>query len=248
MAPTTDKLTRMLDKIAKLLAKAEATTYPAEAEAFTEHAERLMIRYGIGKAEVDAERGRQGQTREPIVEKRTDFKGLWAATRVEGIGDVLLSSGLVTVLQSKSRDFARLFVIGAESDVDQMLRLADSLVIQQEAALVSWWATVTDKSWMTQAEQRRERREFVRGWYVGASLRLQDVVGQEATGGKELVLADRKQRADAWVGEQYPDIKAARAQKIARGSAEASRAGVAAGKSADVNGRKLAGAAMKALA
>jgi hypothetical protein len=239
MSATEDKLARMLDKIAKLLAKAESSTFPAEAEAFTEHAERLMVRYGIGKAEVDAERGRQGQTREPIVEKHLDLDGTYRHAALEGLQWVLAAYSTVTTLQAKGKAYARLFIIGAESDVAQMSQLAESLRIQEAAAMRAWWANQTSKAWMTQAEQRRERREFIFGFYRGASVRLRQIVGEEAGGGKELVLVARKARADEWIGEQYPELKPARAVRLERGSRDAKAAGERAGLTADVNGRKI---------
>lgn len=245
---TTDKLARMLDKIAKLLAKAESSEFPAEAEAFTEHAQRLMIRYGIGKAEVDAERGRQGQTREPIVERHMDLPGTYRNAMLEGLQWVVGAYRLVAIMQSKSKVHARLYLVGAESDVAQMERLCESLMIQQGAAMKAWWLGVEDKSWMTQAEQRRERREFIFGYYRAAAHKLGQIVGEESSGaGTELVLADRKGRADEWVGEQYPAIKEARAVKLQRGSMAATAAGLKAGREADVNGRKLDGLGMAAL-
>lgn len=235
-------LDKQLDKIAKLLRKAESTEYPAEAEAFREHAERLMIRYGIDKAAVDMERGRQGQTREPIVEKHLVIGGSYQINQLNGLALLLSETRLVTTLQAtRSRDSYRvLYVIGTESDVDQMLRLAESMLIQQRTALTKWWATVEGKGWMTETERLNERKEFVLGFFAGAALRLREIVGQEAsTGSGELVLADRKQRANEWVGEKYPNIPDARQQKIARGTAEATRAGVVEGKKADVNGKKV---------
>ena len=66
-----------LDLIAKLLAKAEQTT-PEEAEALTEHAERLMVKYGIEQARIDERRARLGQTQEEIVKERMLFTGAYA--------------------------------------------------------------------------------------------------------------------------------------------------------------------------
>lgn len=234
-----EKLAKMKAKIAMLLAKAESTTFPAEAETFTEHAERLMVRYGIAKAEVDEERGKLGQTREPIVEKHLDLDGTYRAAALEGVQWVLAAYSTVTTLQSKGKAWARLFVIGAESDVAQMLQLVESLRIQEAAAMRSWWANVDDKSWMTQAEQRKERREFIFGFYRGATVRLRQVVGEEAGGGKELVLVKRKERAEEWMGEKYPNLKPARQVRLEGGSRAARVAGERAGLTADVNGRKV---------
>src|SRR5690606_33971635 len=66
-----------LDLITKLLAKAESTT-PEEAEALTEHAERLMLKYGIEQARIDEQRARRGEAQEEIVKERMLFTGAYA--------------------------------------------------------------------------------------------------------------------------------------------------------------------------
>src|SRR3954470_13978333 len=45
---------QVLDRVRGLLAKAEATSFPAEAEAFTAKAQELMARHAIDRIVVDA--------------------------------------------------------------------------------------------------------------------------------------------------------------------------------------------------
>ena len=66
-----------IDLIAKLLAKAESTT-PEEAEALTEHAERLMLKYGIEQARIDEQRFRDGGAQDEIVQEQMLFTGAYA--------------------------------------------------------------------------------------------------------------------------------------------------------------------------
>ncbi len=236
------KIDRKLDTIAKLLAKAESTQYPAEAQAYTEHAQRLMVRYGIDKAAVDAERGRQGRTQEAIIEFKIELSGVYKTVQRLGLQAVMLEYKLVKLLQQTGRLTDKLYVIGAESDVKQMVQLADSLKIQQTTAVASWWARFdpAQKSWMTEAEKSAERREFALAFYTGAAAKLHSIMNEESEAtGTELVLVARKERADAWAAEQYPNTRKARAVRLGRGSAQASQDGHRAGLSADVNGRKV---------
>ncbi|MEE3919447.1 DUF2786 domain-containing protein [Micromonospora sp. BRA006-A] len=54
LAAATPSGSRMLDRVRALLAKAESTGYPAEAEAFTAKAQELMARHSIDAALLDA--------------------------------------------------------------------------------------------------------------------------------------------------------------------------------------------------
>lgn len=238
------ELDKRLDTIAKLLAKAESTKFPAEAEALTEQAERMMIRYGIDKAQVDMERGKRGEVREPIVERQVDYHGQTRYTHLDGASDVIHAFSLATCLQRRGRSMDTLYIIGAQTDVSQMIQLANSLMIQATAAQVAWWRTHTDKAWMTQGERRIERREYLISWYRGATVRARRIVaearGESSAGtGAEIVLADRQARAQAAVGEMYPGIKHARAARLTRGSDEARRSGVKDGLTANVNGKAV---------
>src|SRR5690606_32589521 len=47
-------------------------------ESLTEHAERLMVKYGIEQARLDARRAETGQAREEIVQERMLFAGAYA--------------------------------------------------------------------------------------------------------------------------------------------------------------------------
>ncbi|MGO1920858.1 MAG: DUF2786 domain-containing protein, partial [Microbacterium sp.] len=89
-----------MDLIAKLLAKAESTT-PEEAEALTEHAERLMVKYGIEQARLDARRAKLGQAREEIVQEQMVFTGSYARDIRELGGNVAFALGSIRPMQSE---------------------------------------------------------------------------------------------------------------------------------------------------
>lgn len=236
MSPTNTKL----DLINKLLAKAANTPYPAEAQAFQEHAERLMIRYGVEKAQLDAERAGSGRVREEIVERKYPLTGVYRRARLDGLVHVARCMDTTMTLQSKSATAITLHVVGAQSDVEQLLRLFDSLLQQVNHAMISWWAGVSDKSWMTEQEKRTERRQFQLSFFYSVGSRLRTVVSEESAG-SELVLAGRRQRAEDKARELYPQMVSGRSRRLAAGSYAAGLAGSRAGQTADVFAGKVAG-------
>lgn len=193
-----------LDLIAKLLAKAESTT-PEEAEALTEHAERLMLKYGIEQAQLDERRGRLGQQQEQIVKERMLFTGVYAKDMREiGIG-VAHALGVVRpVLQDFSRA-AGLILVGHASDVRQVQTLTSSLQVQAMVAMRDWWLAVRE-FYVDEREsvRRRARSGFIRGFAVGVMSRIEEsrrVAVEEGGSGTELVLTARRSRVDAAVDE-----------------------------------------------
>lgn len=191
-----------LDLIAKLLAKAESTT-PEEAEALTEHAERLIVKYGIEQAQIDERRGLQGQTQEQIVTERMLFRGVYAKDLREiGIG-VARGLGAVRPILADYPPIAGLLLVGHASDVSQVKTLTTSLQVQGTVAMRAWWLAHRHH-YVDQREgvKRRARSGFLRGFAVGAMSRIREsrrVIVDESGTGTELVLASRRSRVDAAV-------------------------------------------------
>lgn len=209
-----------LDLIAKLLAKAESTT-PEEAEALTEHAERLIMKYGIEQAQIDERRGRLGQTREQIVTERMLFRGVYAKDLREiGIG-VAMAFETVRPLVGEFPPVSALYLVGHESDVRQAQTLTASLEVQAMVAMRDWWLTHRDLyARHREGDRRRARSGFLRGFAVGVMNRISEsrrVAVDESTAGTDLVLVSRRSRVDAAVGEM-----ATRAARPRRGADAAS--------------------------
>lgn len=192
-----------LDLIAKLLAKAESTT-PEEAEALTEHAERLMVKYGIEQARLDARRAKLGQEREEIVQEQMVFTGSYARDFRELGGNVAFALGSIRPMQSERAGGGFiLYFVGFMSDVQQAKILTASLEVQAMVAMRAWWASRRELyRWHSESEKRRARSGFIRGFGIGAAQRLREsraaIVEEEGTG-TALVLADRQDRVDAAV-------------------------------------------------
>ncbi|MGJ0390229.1 DUF2786 domain-containing protein [Microbacterium sp. CGR1] len=209
-----------LDLIAKLLAKAESTT-PEEAEALTEHAERLIMKYGIEQAQIDERRGRLGQPQEQIVTERMLFRGVYAKDLREiGIG-VAMAFETVRPLVGEFPPVSALYLVGHESDVRQAQTLTASLEVQAMVAMRDWWLTHRDLyARHREGERRRARSGFLRGFAVGVMNRIAEsrrVVVHESTAGTDLVLVSRRRRVDAAVDEM-----ATRAARPRRGADAAS--------------------------
>ncbi|GAA4783398.1 DUF2786 domain-containing protein [Microbacterium gilvum] len=192
-----------LDLIAKLLAKAESTT-PEEAEALTEHAERLMVKYGIDRARIDARRAREGRSQESVVMERMLSTGAYAR-ELRDLGAIVADAlGTLRPLQAEPAGAgAILYLVGFSSDVQQALVLIESLRVQALVAMRRWWSRERDAwRWASESERRRARRGFILGFGVGAAARIREnrrVVVEEAGTGTELVLASRRARVDAYV-------------------------------------------------
>jgi hypothetical protein len=191
-----------LDLIAKLLAKAESTT-PEEAEALTEHAERLMVKYGIEQARIDDRRGRLGQEREEIITERIVFTGTYARDLRDLGAAVALALGSVRPMQAEHRGGSILYLVGYASDAQQARVLTESLQVQAMVAMRAWWAVHRDRYRpFSEGDKRRARSSFIRGFANGVSGRIGEsrrALIEEAGTGTELVLSSRRERVDAYV-------------------------------------------------
>lgn len=194
-----------LDLITKLLAKAESTT-PEEAEALTEHAERLMVKYGIEQAQIDDRRAQTGEAHEQIVEAARSITGVYARDIRDLVAAVAEGLGNVRALQSKRWDGTLVVhLVGFESDVRQATILSKSLEVQAMIAMRAWWSR--ERRFFTgvsEAGRRRARSGFIRGFGVGAGTRIKSnrrIIVEEASAGTELVLASRLERVDASIGK-----------------------------------------------
>jgi hypothetical protein len=118
-----------LHKVTSLLAKAESTTYPDEAEALTAKAQQLMTRYAIDRAQLDAGRGD-----EPVAGgRRLAVDDPYANPRF------LLLSAVADANRCRSvwtRQWGFATVFGDEGDLDAVEMLYTSLLVQATRAMV----------------------------------------------------------------------------------------------------------------
>lgn len=190
--------------IAQLLAKAEATT-PEEAEALTEHAERLMVKYGIDQAIIDERRAKTGAVSEKIIQVQMAFTGPYRGEMIHLGSSVMNGLGTLRAMQytGGTGKVFTLYLIGFESDVAQAQVLIASLQVQSAVAVRAWWKlNKTPYAGENSYTQEKARRSFVHGFGTGAGSRIRAnraTIVQEASTGTDLVLVSRKSRVDAFV-------------------------------------------------
>lgn len=186
---------KKIELIQQLLAKAESTT-PAEAEALTEAAERLMVKYGIEQAMLDS---KSGKLSEEIITDWMEFKGVYILEMIALGAAVCNGLGNLRVMQSRYKNkWTRLHIIGFKSDVERAKQLISSLQVQAAVAVRAWWKLHKDEYVLYASyDQEVARRSFVRGFASGAGERIrssrQQVV-EEAGSGTELVLVSRDRK------------------------------------------------------
>lgn len=119
---------KLLTRIRALLAKAEATDYPAEAEALTAKAQDLMTRHAIDEALVHAEAG--GSI--TVSGRRIHIDNPYSLEKA------ILLNGVAGANRSKAvwSDFAAsMTIVGVPTDLDQIEMLFTSLLIQATRAM-----------------------------------------------------------------------------------------------------------------
>ncbi|MBX5333099.1 DUF2786 domain-containing protein [Rhodococcus fascians] len=121
---------KVLGKIRGLLAKAESTQFPAEAEAFSAKAQDLMTRYAIDHAllESDNPRGSIGD----VTTRRILVDSPYSEAKSLLLHSVCEANGARTLWYKR---FALVNIVGLEVDLDLCELLFTSLLVQSSRAL-----------------------------------------------------------------------------------------------------------------
>lgn len=234
--------------IAGLLAKAERTDNDHERDAYNAQAERLMLKLGIERAELES----VGEVKpEEIIEIRKDWTGNYSITMVDFVSGVARGFGNLTTLQSKNHNgmLRTTYIIGHKSDVEEFSRLIDSLHLQAMSALKRWQReNREERRYYTDMEKYTGNRSFLAAFGSAVRRRLQVERVQEeqtASTGAALVLASKQDRVDEKVSEMYPVMGKARTGARTWDSSAAG-AGALAGRQANL-GEKAVGGSRGAL-
>jgi hypothetical protein len=229
------------DRVNKLMAKAESTEFPEEAEAFLAKAQELMTEYSIDEAMLRA--ARPGEAVEEIAELKLVYTG--------GMRKVLYRLGIRLAEYNGCRSFftdkrhakprnITVTVIGFPKDLERIELLDMSLKLQCAVALKKFVKENVDPQWH-RGYKRNEKREFVLGFTDGVGVKLrvaeENAIKEaaEAKGtGVELAIRSRKDQVDDWTDTNHPGLRAVRS-RIQRGSATAKRQGVDQGMAANTN-------------
>jgi hypothetical protein len=196
---------RLLSKVRALLAKAESTTFPEEAEALTAKAQELMARHEIDAALLHPRPERPECRRVAIDDPYAEQKALL----LQGVAD---ANGCRSVW---SKWLGASTVVGYDEQLDLVELLYTSLLVQSTTAMVS---TGRD------ARNRRQpsfRRAFLQAYAVRVSERLtatnsRVVEDASAEHGERLlpVLAARRSAVDERVDELFPSISRSGSRRV----------------------------------
>lgn len=221
---------RRLATVRGLLAKAEATEFPEEAEAFFAKASELIARYALDEAEVWA--AEDGASRAVPEELVLTVERPYLSQKGLLVGAVAAAHGCrtVTLPVSESRDGRSMdvSVVGFASDLRWVETLVTSLLLQMARALHR-----AQPPGLTATRSAAWRRSFIVGFAeeVGRRLELdRAAASRTAEASTALVLVDREARVAEDVRRRYPHV---RTRWISSGSSVAGRdAGLAAGREA----------------
>ncbi|MFD7625442.1 DUF2786 domain-containing protein [Streptomyces sp. NPDC059851] len=120
---------RMLGRIRALLAKAEATTYPEEAEALSAKAQELMARHTVDEALLAA--GREGPAQVPAA-CRIGVEPPYEEAKAVLL-DAVATANRCRAVWNSAFEFST--VVGFESDLEAVELLYTSLLVQGTAAM-----------------------------------------------------------------------------------------------------------------
>jgi hypothetical protein len=239
-----ERFASIMGKLRKLLAKAEGTDVPAEAEAFMAKAQELMARWQIDEALLAEAEGREAAKvtsvtipmRAPHAARRAGLAyAVAAANRCEAIQvpDAAVASGVAAV------------VVGDERDVEWVVTLFTSLDHQLDAALrrsrptrprhesPKAWATAFVAGFIGVMHRRlREAAEVAEAEAEMAEAQANAARGGEARTSVALVLAAKSDEVRSEFRKRFPHIRTVR--RSAGTSASGRRAGAIAGERASL--------------
>jgi hypothetical protein len=233
----TQPATDLLDRVRKLLAKAEAEgVTPHEAEALTAKAAELMARYGIDRALLGA---LHPETDSPA-DRIFDLDNPWAAVKAHLLAGLASALRCQCILLSRPEPGSRIHVFGYLSDLERADILFTSLLVQMARALAAEPVPAIGggvKAW---------RRSWMLGYASAVVARVRAaeeaaVADASAPGGAAdgpstaLVLADRALTVRHQAEQAYPRTRKTRVTYSGNGY----QAGYREGQKADIGGAKV---------
>lgn len=225
----------LLDRVRKLLAKAEAEGVTAhEAEALTAKATELMARYGIDRARLAATAPETDKPGNRVI--RIDNP--WAQVRAHLLSGLATAMRCQCILLDPQGSGARVHLFGYLSDLERTDILYTSLLLQMAHGLTAARVPAAASS------PRAWRRSWLLGFVSAVCGRVRDAEERavnrsvaEDRGGPStaLVLADRSVVIRQQMNEAYPVTRTTRLTYTGRGY----QAGYAKGQQADIGNTRL---------
>ncbi len=230
-----DPPSALLDRVRKLLAKAEAEgVTPPEAEALTAKAAELMARYGIDRARLAASRPDTDRPGSRII----DIDNPWAQVRAHLLAGLAGAMRCQCVLLSTTKPGARIHVFGYSSDLERADILYTSLLLQMARGLTAAVVPPGVRS------VRAWRRSWLLGFVTAVIARVraaEDRAAASAEGETQagpstaLVLADRAVVIRKQLEQAYPVTRRTRITYSGRGYST----GYSEGQRADIGNARL---------
>ncbi|MDL4770593.1 DUF2786 domain-containing protein [Actinomadura xylanilytica] len=224
---------RMLGKVRALLAKAESTEFPEEAEALSARAQELMARHSIGHALLAAESGHAGEPagRRIAVDNPYDAPKAVLLT-------VVAEANRCRAVWHRELGFST--VLGFPADLTAVEMLFTSLLVQATAAMVHAGPRRDSRG---RSRTRSFRHAFLNAYAARIGERLRGAAGEAASraaagaGGKDLlpVLAARDRAVEQAVDSLFPNLAKSQAGSVS--NYEGWVAGRVAADLASLNGR-----------
>lgn len=192
---------RVLGRIRALLAKAESTEFPEEAEALTAKAQELMTRHAVDTAALSAG---APATKGQVGARRVHIDNPYPEAKVRLLDAVAGANG-VRVVWLDALGIAT--AVGLPVDLESVELLFTSLLVQATRAM-----TATGKAAGTRTRSPSFRRAFLESYAarIGERLReTRDRTTEEAAGDRGIdllpVLRARTQAVDDAFSELFPD-------------------------------------------
>lgn len=195
---------KVLARIRALLAKAEGTDFPEEAEALSAKAQELMAKFSLDRALVDAD---------PELDLPDDSgaRRIWVETpyvsaKAQLVGAVASANRCRTVSMEQ---LAVVTIVGAELDLQLTELLATSLLVQANRAMLEAGKHVGHRG---ESRTRSFRQSFLMAYAQRIGERLQrtteatQAAVPEVDAGRLLpVLSKREEQVDALFTKLFPD-------------------------------------------
>ena len=233
----TEASSRLLDRVRKLLAKAEdESVTPPEAQALTAKAAQLMAKYGIDRALLAADRP---ETDQPA-SRMLDIDNPWARVKAHllcGLGSALRCQCILL----SARPGTRIHMFGYASDLERADVLYTSVLIQMWHGLAGAQVPAWSRS------PRAWRRSWLLGFVTAVITRVRAAEERAAASAEAdaesgpstaLVLADRTVVIRRQLEQAYPVTRRTRITYSGRGYSD----GYAQGQRADIGNSRLASA------
>jgi ribonucleotide reductase alpha subunit len=219
-----------LQKIRALLAKAESTTFPEEAEALSAKAMELMALYSIDDAMLAA----AGKSHDDITHKTIQVKNPYSKHKVNLLYVIAISYSCKSIAHPDrtGRSYSRCTLVGFASDVERVEMLYTSLLVQATGQLLK----ARPSHWSTSVAGFRS------AWFMGFVNtiydRLEEIrqrvteAADTATPGTVLVLVDRAAQVKKLYDQMFTNVSKINSSQYV--DTEGYRGGEDAGRRADL--------------